>query len=467
MQVAGRKGTDGDPSKGPGDGVAELDPRKIWQDALANGLQNPGLVVAAADFLFDEGYYDHAAEFLKANLRQGVLVQSWVYEALAIALEFSGAHPEEIQRAQLSAISLNPKDANSYVKAAQACGEHGQYAKALAFCQQAAKLEPGLPNAYAEALVFAEKGKDIKGMEWAVGKLVSQDWAGDDQNLQLKASLKVEKLVTALQSEKRNEEVAKLKASLQKLRQRDLVIHLTWEPGASGDADLELQIKEPTGTVCSSQYRMTAGGGTLSGLTLTSQRKATYTASLAFSGEYQILVKRLWGQPASGKFRLEIVQHQGTPQEKHRIETLTIDQISSMKFVLANGRRTDLAQVAPPQARQTVDEEVKGESVLSKLRDIANPVGDRAPRGVAGHRQISGQRGGHYPPRRPRTNPSNSCSRAGLAPAAGGVYMTTQGHLSADGQYLRLSVNPVFQPSSMGTGRPQFDLPLIPGASRQ
>jgi hypothetical protein len=36
--------------------------------------------------------------------------------------------------------------------------------------------------------------------------------------------------------------------------------------------------------------------------------------------------------------------------------------------------------------------------------------------------------------------------------------------MSADGQYMRLSVNPVFEPSAMSHGRPQFELPLIPGA---
>src|SRR5262249_27586783 len=139
-EVAGGKaGMKAEPSnvakKGP-----PLDAARIWQDALARGLENPGLIVAAADLLFDEGLYDHAAEFLKANLRQGIIVEPWVYEALAIAMEFAGADPLEVQRARLSAISLDPKNAQSYVKAAQACAEHGQYDRALAFCHQAAQL---------------------------------------------------------------------------------------------------------------------------------------------------------------------------------------------------------------------------------------------------------------------------------------------------------------------------------------
>ncbi len=460
-EVAGGKGGDADGNKA----VAEFDARKIWQEALVKGVQNPGLVLAAADLLFDEGLYDHAAEFLKANLRNGILVEPWVYEALAIALEFGGtALPEEIQRARLSAISLNPTDAGSYVKAAQACAEHKQYEKALAFCKQAAQLEPGLSSAYAEALVFAEKSKDIKGMEWAVTKVVSQDWPGDNQTLQLKANKNLDKLMQSLQTDRRTDEAARLQASIQKLRQRDLVINMTWQPGASGDADLEMEIKEPTGTICSSQYRMTPGGGALSGLTLSSQRKATYAASQAFSGEYQIGVKRLWGQPAAGQFRLEIIQHQGTPQEKRRVETFSIDQTFSMKIVLANGRRTDLAQVSTALPRQSKDDAIQAESVMSKLRSIADPVGEQLPRGVAGAI-------GKY-----RTSPvvvappsgkenGQLVYQGGASSDASGVYLTTQGYLSADGQSLRIRVNPVFQPGVMGSGRTQVDMPLIPGAS--
>jgi hypothetical protein len=297
--------------------------------------------------------------------------------------------------------------------------------------------------------------------------LISQDWANDGQNLHQKANLKLAKLVDTLSNEKRHDEVAKLKSALQKLRQRDLLIHMTWEPGPSGDADLELEVKEPTGTVCSSQYRSTSGGGTLSGLTLNSQRKATYTASLAFSGEYEIVIKRLWGQPAGGKIRLHIVHHEGTPQEKHRIETIAIDQQHSLKIVLANGRRTDLAQVVATggKIRESKDNQVKGENVISKLRSIADPIGDRAPRGVSA--AISRYKGAPatitLPPA--KSQQDQLVFQSGASSNAGGVYLTTQGHVSADGQFLRLSVNPVFHPAAMGGGRPQFDVPMIPGAS--
>src|SRR5262249_25334995 len=67
--------------------MADADPKTIWQEALARGVEDPGIIIATADYLVEAGRFDHAAEFLKANLRQGILVKPWVYEALAVALK--------------------------------------------------------------------------------------------------------------------------------------------------------------------------------------------------------------------------------------------------------------------------------------------------------------------------------------------------------------------------------------------
>ena len=96
------------------------------------------MVIATADFLFEAGEFNHAAEFLKANLRYGVVVRPWVFEALAVALEASGGIPKRFQRARLSGIALDPKDAQGFMSAARAMADRGHYDRALAFCRQAA-----------------------------------------------------------------------------------------------------------------------------------------------------------------------------------------------------------------------------------------------------------------------------------------------------------------------------------------
>ena len=61
----------------------DLDPKKVWQDALIKGVDDPSLIIATADFLVLRQKFDHAVEFLKADLRQGIVVEPWVYKSLA------------------------------------------------------------------------------------------------------------------------------------------------------------------------------------------------------------------------------------------------------------------------------------------------------------------------------------------------------------------------------------------------
>jgi hypothetical protein len=100
-----------------------LDPKEIWQEALVKGTQQPGMIIATADFLAMNGKFDHAAEFLKANLRQGVVVKPWVFKSLAIALRETGGSAEEIERAEVSAADFEPLDAQGYLTAARALAE--------------------------------------------------------------------------------------------------------------------------------------------------------------------------------------------------------------------------------------------------------------------------------------------------------------------------------------------------------
>lgn len=450
----------------------QLDPRTIWQEGIAKSGGDPGLIIAVADFLFEHEEYEHAAEFLKANLRHGIIVRPWVYEALAIAMEMSGSgSPEEIRRARLSAISLDPQDADGFIRAAQAMAEHKEWSRAIAFCKQAALLEPNSPRVYNEALVYAELAKDSQALEWAASELLSQDWPVDSYLHHLRAQARVDALTRVLENEKRRDEAERLKATLARLKQRDLVIKLSWEPGDSGLADLELQVKEPNGSICSSQFRQTPGGGILLGNNLASLNRATYVASQAFSGDYEITVRRVWGQPLGGKFRLEIIAHQGTPKER-RLPPLTL-RMDGHKvvhtFTLEEGRRTEPAVVPPPEVQRPTTPETKEAHILSKLRALADPVYGAQPvvmrSGMAaplalGRREVAQM----PPPAKDLKTGSLAFQNAIPGAAYSGVGLTTRAEVSSDQRHLRLSVIPNFTTlPGLSGGRPNLDLPLIPG----
>ncbi len=240
--------------------------------------------------------------------------------------------------------------------AARSLADNKEYDKALSFCRQAAQLEPNLAATYRDALAYADLGKDSRSMEWAVGKIVAQDWPTDNGILHDDAALRVSALAATLRQEQRGDEAAKLKGVLQRLRQRDVIVKLTWDnPDKRRLAEVEMTVKEPTGTVCSPHQKQTPGGGTLLAADFYAKREGYdrlaftvgYTAAEAFSGEYEVSVRRLWGQPYGNRARLEIIQHAGTPQEVRRIQSIDLTQGRTVKFVLKEGRRSELAVVSP------------------------------------------------------------------------------------------------------------------------
>jgi hypothetical protein len=444
--------------------TSDFDPRTVWQAALEWGVSDPGLILATADFLADHRKFHDAAEFLKANLRMGICVRPWVYEALAIALEASDGSPEDIRRARLSAVALNPQDAQGFLNGARALAEARQWNRALAFCRQAAQLEPNLPAPYADALAYAELAKDSQAMEWAVGNLLRRDWPMDNRELHLKAQRKLEALAEVLENEGRKAEGQRMRTTLARLQERDLVIRLTWQDG-TGPADLELEVKEPIGAVCSSQQRQTPGGGTLLGNNLSERNSVRYVAAEAFPGTYELTVRRLWGQPLGSRALLEVIQGQGTPQETHRVFSVAADSKQTIKLHVPSGRRTSLAAVPPPgaqqQAKEAAEERTPG-GIMAKLRDVADPDFSEYQKTHGG---VGTAGGGWTPNDEPavRQGPEQLAYQAAVAPLSGsGVDLTARAIISSDQRSVRLSLTPVFQTAARSTG-PVVNLPIIPG----
>jgi hypothetical protein len=445
------------------------DPKKIWQDALAKGVNDPGLIIACADFLAQYGLYEHVREFLKANLRQGIVTRPWVYESLALATELSHGPPEEVERARVSVVDLEPLDAHGYVEASKAMADRRQYSHAVAYCRQAALLSPNTPTPYAEALVYAELAKDSNAMEWAAGNLLEKDWPVANQDLHTKANDKVKQLVQLLQDENRKSEAEKLSRIAGGLGQRDLEVVLHWD----GDADLDLEVKEPIGTLCSCIQRQTPGGGILLGDTLDDTSHETYIAAKAFAGEYQVTIRKVWGRPLGGKATLEIIQHQGTPKESRRRETIAFDRSHTMKLSLDDGRRTSAEAVPPPAPRErsaTPSAASSHTAVLNKLRSLADPESTGTESGTTRNSFTALLQQQSQPrPVAPqmRTNSAESIMfyQTKVPPVAtNGFDFTQQTSVSPDGSTTWVKLSPVFQSLQRGSDSPATVSPLIPGA---
>jgi len=443
----------------------KIDPQAYWKEALEKAGDNPSMVIAISDFLAMNRYFDHAADFLKANIRKGIVVKPWVYEALAIALRESGGSPAEIERAEVAAIDLEPADGNGFLKAANTMAEMKRYTMALAFCKQAAHLEPNTSAPFEAAIKFAELADDTKAMDWAVSNLMKQDWPADNKDLQELALIKSEALARKLRQPGNDQAQNAATASIKEKGRRDLVIKLAWQ----GDADLDLQVKEPVGSICNPTNTQTVGGGVFLGDSLTEAGLETYTAAEAFKGNYEIRVKKVWGKTLGDKAQVRIIHNQGTAQQHEDIFSIDLTKNAPLVVKVAEGRRTELAYVSPPSLRPTSRSEkirMVSKDIGTQLRDIADPE-------VTGFQRGTSIASGAIPVEMeaPASNKNDGNDKILYQTRVqsfmkNAMDMTTQVVLSSDRRSMRVSVTPVFESTAnIKPGATVVNSSVIPGGN--
>jgi tetratricopeptide (TPR) repeat protein len=450
--------------------VKDLDPEKVYQKVLEFGATQPGEIIACVDFMVQNRQFKHAAELLKASLRTGLIAEPWAQEALAIALEGSQGSAEEVERARLSAIDLAPKSAHAYLKASKAMADMGNPDAALRFCKQAAKLEPGLPDAYVNALAYAGDPKaklDADVAVWAGSNLLGRDWPSDEAEYHLRAREFLRDRAAKLTAADRAGEARKVQAVLDNEKRRDLVIELLW----SGKADLDLKVREPIGTTCSALNRQTTAGGTLLCDDFAQKDDAhseTYTASEAYAGSFEIAVDRVWGRPLGEKALVKVTRHQGTPEQSVEIHTVRFTKdVPQPKVVISleGGRRKHLAAVPPQGAPSGATRKPEREGqVMDKLRAMTTGtagvmVGMGGGTGSAS-KPVAGQMVRDENDDSPLLELAHQASIPAVAP--GGLEIRQQTTLSKDGKRVHVTMAPVFDTADAAK-KAKLKLDVIPG----
>ena len=419
------------------------DPARMWNDAIDWTVTDPGLIVATAEFLMEMDEYRHAAEVLKGSLRKGLTTETWTHDALAIALQSAQASAEEVERAMLSGIDLEPTNPKAYLKAAKAEADLKNHAQAVAFCKRAAELAPDQPLPYANALAYAERANDLRtdAVVWAVHNLMKRDWnTADGVNYHEEVKSRLPGLIAKAQ--KAGQDTTPFRKALVEQTQRDLVIELLWQ----GAADLDLVVTEPCGSVCSATQKRTTGGGVLRCdiLEQGNDRAEVYTAALAFKGTYKVTVKAAFGKPIGGTATLKITKYKGTPREAHDLLTVNLNDPKSIEVVLEHGSRTELAVISNDT------EDYRAETTAAPLALGRLGIGGGFGTLAAGP-QIA------TPDALPVVNTVTESRLPGIGAAAD---LRAAMKFNPDRQSVTFHVNPVF-----GTGKPVTlpKVPLLPG----
>jgi hypothetical protein len=308
---------------------------------------------------------------IQSALRNGY-GQPWMYEALSIALRAENAPEEEVERALMSGVDLaDSLDEVMYL--AIYMSKTGLEKSALKLYRQLAALQPSRPEPYVQGLACARHLKDREGLMWACEGILSQAWDKQHRHLEQEALREGKALILAMEKEQKTEDARAFEKRLRAAFVRDCRVKISW----TGDADLDMQVEEPSGTICSLNNPRSTAGGVFLGDSFSNGTdtplegfQEMYVCPEAFAGEYRMLIKRVWGKVTTGKVTVEVYTHYGTPEEKHIKHQVTIgDKPAMVVFNLDAGRRQEpladaqIANVAKMQhalGRQILAQQIAG-----------------------------------------------------------------------------------------------------------
>ena len=325
---------------------ADADPDLFWGEYLAGQDVKPADLHKAIRTLFRKGEFEHVIGLAGAAIRnnQG---QPWMYEVLGLAMQAGGRPEAEIDRALMSALDLEAVTPTRLRFVAKYMQQNGLKSRALKLYRQAGQIAPHNSEPYLDALELAQELSDVDTLQWALVGILSQAWSEDNRNRWEMARAVAAETVSELRAMRRFQAADALEQQVAEASIRDLEIVVSW----TGEADIDLLVEEPGGTVCSAESPTTTSGGVMLGDNASRiDRRAsrriseTYFCSQAFPGKYQVRIRRAWGKPTSDQVTVELVAHENDPaRDRKRIkqQIRVGDDDSAVVFRLAEGRRTE------------------------------------------------------------------------------------------------------------------------------
>ncbi len=267
--------------------------------------------------------------------------QSWMYEALLLALQINKSPRSEIERAVMSAVdfSADPDDA---LFAAKFMSENGMENRAIDLAKRISEQNPLRPEPYVMALQSGKKTDDMSAIRWAVLGVLSQAWP-EHREIVDDALKAADAIAIDLQRANRAKEFEEYNRELNEALYRDCVIEVAW----TGDADIDLFVEEPGGTVCSRQIPRTTGGGVMMGDRYSRPNESDqvvehYVLPKGFAGTYRLILQRVWGDIPSGKATVTIYRNFRSPEQTGQTKQIALKNDGAVVvFELIKGRRNE------------------------------------------------------------------------------------------------------------------------------
>ncbi len=418
--------------------VAKISPaqRLLWESDVRETVRR---LMAARQFT-------QVSAVIQSAIRHGQ-PQKWMYHALGLAMLADNAPQSEIERAFMSAVDFSGGDPAQMSYIAGHMAQVGLNHRALRVFRQVSEIEPTRPEPYVLGLAIAQRIDDLDGIKWASLGILSQEWPGEQKRFFAEATVAAKAVVNRLREEKRFKEADQFEAQRADALVRDLYVKVSW----TGNADIDISMVEPTGTICSFRNPRTTAGGVMLGdsfahlgNTAKDGLSEIYVCPKGFNGTYRLMMRRIWGQVTTGKVTVEILSHHKKTSSKAKHQVELQEGVNVVSFDLKDGRRIE--SLAERQVVTAVREQaVLGRAILAQ--HLGNAIDPRAAALLGGSRAqqqaaASGQRGigGVFP----LVGQSAVGFRPVITKLPEGANMAANAVVSADRRYVRITVLPLF-----------------------
>ena len=386
---------------------------------------------------------------LRASMLAGQ-IQPWMYEALALAMRIEKMPADEIERVLLSSADF-ATSARQVIFLAEYMDRLGYRQRALELLREVTLRDPSAELAYAKALDIAIYLDDASALQWSTLGVLSQEWPRENAAIFAKAVRHSKSLVEQMRENGLDQQADQYASKLKQALARDVVVKVSW----SGDADVDLMVEEPTGSVCSYRQNKTPGGGLLvgdpnAGLSDTAggSHSEVYSCSEAFSGDYRVLLRQVWGRIPAGRVTVDVWSHLGSENQQHIQRVIPLDEDGALvSFHLDSGRRQE--RLADQQLVNDVVQQVAvNRTILAQqLEAISNPEALLAQQNYVNSQPASQIGNRSNPLNRPSPNAFNP-NLVGYQPQITvlpiGMTMQANAVISADRRYVRITTLPFF-----------------------
>jgi tetratricopeptide (TPR) repeat protein len=433
----------------PIDVAPGADARLYWDKYFSAHTPKPAAIRDAVRRLMKDKKYDHVIALIDSALRHRQ-AQPWMYEAMSLAMQAAGRPKEEIERAVMSALDFCDNTVDlTYI--GRYLMQLGSNERALDLFRQAAQQDPMRPEPYMLGLKAARELNDLDALRWASLGIVNQSWPKDQAQVWQSGMGVANEVLKRLKTENRDKEAQEFQAELDRAMVRDCVAVVYW----TGEADVDLMVQEPSGTVCSLRNPRTTAGGIMLGDVLSQTESdnsgghsEVYVCPQGFDGTYRLKAWRVWGKVNTGKVRVEVTTHfrDKNPITVSKILPLEKDEVMVV-FDLKDGRRKEslrrqqIANAADGQL--AVNQQILAQQIAAAIDPgaMSSLALDRGYTTGGSADEAAGGAGAKFMPFAPR-------GAVGYYPQitwlSAGTMFSATAVISADRRYVRVSCSPIF-----------------------